>query len=279
MHTPALALLGLAVAIGVAACSSTPERIPQLDQAQADVQRVEMQPEAQQAAGESLRKAQEALTAAEEAQREDQGVEAVRQSAYLATRYAQTAQAQIDEYRARKVVEEGESERNRVLLQARTQEAENAKLAAEQAQSEADRLRQEMEMLQAQSTDRGMIVTLGDVLFDSGRATLKPGATLTLDRLASVLVANPGLMVQVEGHTDSQGGEEYNLQLSDRRAYAVRDALTSRGISPTRIQTRGLGEAFPVATNDTAAGRQQNRRVEVVFSDPDGRFVSSVQGR
>jgi len=118
-----------------------------------------------------------------------------------------------------------------------------------------------------------MVMTLSDVLFDTGKATLKPGATRDLDRLATALKDNPSTRVKIEGYTDSVGSDSYNQELSERRARAVADALQSRGVPADRYQIEGLGKEFPVATNDTPAGRQQNRRVEIVFSDDAGRFA------
>ena len=117
------------------------------------------------------------------------------------------------------------------------------------------------------------MLTLGDVLFDTGRATLKPGADRTIDRLAQALKDNPNTKVQIEGHTDSVGGDDYNMALSERRADAVSDALRMRGVPSDRYEAKGLGKDFPVASNSTAEGRQQNRRVEIIFSDDSGRFA------
>ena len=110
-----------------------------------------------------------------------------------------------------------------------------------------------------------MVLTLGDVLFDTGRAELNPGAARTLDQLAAFLKENTERTVAIEGYTDATGTEQGNQVLSERRANSVKNALTDRGIASARISARGFGEASPVASNNTAAGRQQNRRVEVVL--------------
>ena len=110
-----------------------------------------------------------------------------------------------------------------------------------------------------------MVLTLGDVLFDTGKSTLKPGALRTLDKLASFLQKNPEQKIRIEGHTDSVGSEESNIALSQRRADAVRQALLDKGVSEAQMEATGLGEAYPVASNNTKAGKQQNRRVEVLF--------------
>ena len=120
--------------------------------------------------------------------------------------------------------------------------------------------------------ERGLVLTLGDVLFDTAQATLKAGADRTLDRLSSFMMEYPDRQVAIEGHTDSRGSDDYNRDLSKRRADAVRDALVDRGVQSQRIRSVGLGEAYPIAGNDTAGGMQQNRRVEIVISDESGNF-------
>jgi outer membrane protein OmpA-like peptidoglycan-associated protein len=117
-------------------------------------------------------------------------------------------------------------------------------------------------------------VTLGDVLFDTGQASLKPGADLVLGRLANFLMNNPQTKIIIEGHTDSRGSDEYNEQLSERRARSVASALVSRGVTNDSFTTVGRGKDFPVASNDTPEGRQQNRRVEIIFSDSAGKFAA-----
>ena len=138
--------------------------------------------------------------------------------------------------------------------------ARELEISHEQAKVEA--LEKE---LQAVKTERGTVVTLGDVLFATGRAELQPGAMLTIDRLANFLAEYPKKTVLIEGHTDSAGSESYNQYLSERRAMAVRTALVQANVDPARISTVGYGEMRPIATNDTDAGRLKNRRVEIVI--------------
>ncbi|HKE96113.1 MAG TPA: OmpA family protein, partial [Povalibacter sp.] len=125
--------------------------------------------------------------------------------------------------------------------------------------------------LKAKKTDRGVVLTLGDVLFDTGKATLKPGAYATIDRLAEALKEDSGRKVMIEGHTDSVGSDDYNQVLSENRARSVQAALMERGVPGDQISAVGKGEGFPVASNDNAAGRQQNRRVELIFTEDPNR--------
>jgi outer membrane protein OmpA-like peptidoglycan-associated protein len=160
------------------------------------------------------------------------------------------------------------AERDRARLEARTAEAESARMEADAARSQAVALQQQIEALHAQQTDRGLVMTLGDVLFETGRSELKTGSVMELGQLVTFLRQQTDRTVVIEGHTDSVGGEAANLQLSERRADAVRAYLVSQGIDASRVRASGMGEAAPVATNDTSAGRQQNRRVEIVISNP-----------
>lgn len=180
-------------------------------------------------------------------------------------------------------------QRDKVLLEIRTQEADRAVSAAEHARLEAElraqeaeaarrqaeeaaaserKLREELAELQARETQRGLELTLGDLLFDLNEATLKPGAMKSLYRLATFLREYPDRSLLVEGHTDSTGSDEHNLDLSRRRAEAVTGFLAESGVAPERMLARGYGKAFPVAGNETQAGRQLNRRVEVVILNP-----------
>jgi outer membrane protein OmpA-like peptidoglycan-associated protein len=250
----------------VAACASAPQRSEQLEQARAEVQTLSADPLAQQAASTDIEAARAQLQQADTALQQKKPPEEVNQYAYLALRHAQAGEARVAEAQARQQVARGEQERNRVVVQARERETQHA-------QSELASARQELQALQAKQTDRGMVMTLSDVLFDTGRSTLKPGADRDLDRLAQALKDNSNTRVMIEGHTDSVGSDSYNEELSQRRAQAVADALRMRGVASDRYEAKGLGKSFPVASNDTNAGRQQNRRVEIVFSDDAGRFA------
>ena len=162
-------------------------------------------------------------------------------------------------------------------------ESEQTRLAAlstkEVADAESRRLREELRtqfalILQTQETARGLIVNMSDVLFDSGKATLKPGAREKLAKISGIVLAHKGLKLELEGHTDSVGSDELNIKLSQQRAKAVSDFLTKEGVVADSISVRGLGKDSPVASNATAAGRQQNRRVEMVVS---GEILAGIQ--
>jgi len=147
-------------------------------------------------------------------------------------------------------------------------EASSARAAAADAQQQSESLQQQVERLQARSTERGLVLTLGDVLFTSGHATLRADASRPLHRLVAFLERYPSRSVAIHGYTDNVGSEDYNLGLSERRADAVKSYLIGQGIRSQRISASGDGESDPVAGNNTALGRQQNRRVEVIISDP-----------
>jgi outer membrane protein OmpA-like peptidoglycan-associated protein len=262
-----------ALAAVMAACASAPQRNDQLEQARAEVQTLSADPLAQQAAQGDVDAARASLNQADTAFQQKDPPEKVNQLAYLATRHAQAGEARIAEARARQEVARAQQDRDKILLAARERETQKAQTETAVAQTQLSAARQELADLQAKQTDRGMVLTLGDVLFDTGRATLKPGADRTIDRLAQALKDNPNTKVQIEGHTDSVGGDDYNMALSERRAEAVSAALRMRGVPSDRYEAKGLGKDFPVASNSTAEGRQQNRRVEIIFSDDSGRFA------
>jgi len=262
-----------AVAAVLAACASAPQRSEQLEQARAAVATLSQNPLAQQSAGKDLDSARKALRDAEGALQQKQPPGIVDHYAYLARRHAEAGEARVAEAHSRQEVARAQADRNKILMESRTRDAQNAQAQAAATQAQLASAQAQLADLQAKQTDRGVVVTLGDVLFDTGKATLKPGADLAMNRLTTYLSANPQTKVLIEGHTDSRGSEEYNQELSERRASAVAAALESKGIPATQVQIQGRGKAYPVASNDTPEGRQQNRRVEIVFSDASGRFA------
>ncbi|WP_280156209.1 OmpA family protein [Piscinibacter sp. XHJ-5] len=297
-----LHLLPTVAALALAACASVPDRNVLLDDAHRIVAQAAASGEVNRYAQTELMRAREALARADLAWSDKRGDADVNHLAYLAAQHGHltlnlAAQRAMD---AR--IETAGAERERLRADVRTRQAQQAEQSAQIAQAQADsaraqaqfaqtqaqnaqaaaaaqteradRLQRELQALAAKPTDHGMVLVLQDVLFDVGQASLKPGAYAKLDQIAAVLKSYPERRVLVEGFTDSVGSHDSNLALSVARAEAVRSALLSRGISPDRIEARGHGEARPVAGNDTQAGRQQNRRVEVVFSDERGRFAS-----
>lgn len=297
-HLPAT--LALAIAAALAACASAPPQNTALTNARAAYQQASTDPTVSRVATKELQAAQEALARADSALNKGDSKADVDHYAYLASQRTAVAveagkladaDKSIADTKARQAgiliesrTREAEAQRNNAL-QARD-EAESARLLAEQrlaaaqaaqlqadaSRSRADSLEAQLADLKAKETDRGMVLTLGDVLFETGKANLTPGAMRTVDQLATFLTRNPARKVLIEGYTDSTGSAATNLDLSQRRAASVRTALAERGIGMDRIDTRGLGEAYAVASNDNTTGRQLNRRVEVVFSDDSGGF-------
>lgn len=268
-------LISAGVAAILAGCATAPPRSDQLERARAEVQTLSQDPLSQQAAAKDLEAARINLQAAQTALEQKQPLTQVDHYAYLAQRHAEAGQARVQEAHARQEVASAEERRNKVLLQAREQETAAARDQAAIAKAKLAATQAELADLKAKQTDRGLVVTIGDVLFDTGQSSLKPGADLTLDRLATVMKENSQAKIVIEGHTDSIGSDSYNDALSERRADAVQSALIRRGVPSDAVRAIGRGKHFPVASNDTAAGRQQNRRVEIVFSDASGRFAQS----
>ena len=165
-----------------------------------------------------------------------------------------------------------EAEQARMQAEAKAQEAERARMEAaakaeeaEKAKAEVDELLNQLSDLKAKQTERGLVLTIGDVLFAFDKATLSPEAFRNVDKLAVFLKKHSNRSVLIEGHTDSVGSDEYNLDLSEKRADAVKNALVAKGVGEERITPKGYGKKYPVASNNTSDGRQQNRRVEVVI--------------
>jgi outer membrane protein OmpA-like peptidoglycan-associated protein len=262
-----------AVALALGACASAPPPNAALETARAQVSAAEADPNVAQYDALDLQAARQDLAAADAANK-NRDERQTDQMAYIAAQTARLAQerAAAKAYDAR--IAQGTADRDRIQAQAKAREANmavaqrNAALAeANAATVQAAQLQAEIDQLKAKQTDRGIVLTLGDVLFDTGRASLNPGAAMKLDRLAAFLNEHPDRRVQIDGFTDSVGGDAYNQDLSERRAEAVKAALTMRGIDPSRIATEGYGKAYPVASNGDSGGRQLNRRVEVVIGN------------
>ena len=279
----------------LAACSTVPTTTPTLDEARADFVAANNNPQVATYAPMEFKQASEALDRANEAAAKRESLDTIDRLAYVARQRIATAQEVAKTKAAEGEVANASRERDRVQLEARTAEADRAKRDAQAAQAQAAAAQQQAQDAQAQAaaaqqqaaqqaerasrleallvelhaqkTERGMVVTIGDVLFATDRAELNANGMATVRKLAEVMMQNPDRTVMVEGFTDSTGTAAHNKDLSERRAASVAQALASLGVPRERIGMRGYGEAFPVASNDTASNRQLNRRVEIVLSN------------
>ena len=221
----------------------------------------EARKQAEAARADAERMKQEAQQAAEEAAREKQAADTARAAAQAAEQQA------LEQKKAAEAAQQDALQQK----QAAEAETEKARKAAAQAEAEKAQLRSQLlnqlnSILQTRDSARGLIVNMSDVLFDTGSATLQPAAREKLAKISGILLAHPGLTLQIEGHTDSVGSDEFNQQLSERRADSVRDFLAAQGVAASSITARGFGKTQPVASNDTPEGRQRNRRVELVVN-------------
>ncbi|HIQ42801.1 MAG TPA: DUF4398 domain-containing protein [Pseudomonas oleovorans] len=256
-------LLGAALLSGCALNQAANEET--LEQARVSFQSVKEDPGVLRAAPKDVIRAGESLARAERLSSYWGSAADVRHYAYLSQRYAEIARQQSDinlnQERAAKL----ELERQRLQLTLR-----EAKLLS--VQQHNGWLEEQMVSLATSETERGLVMTLGDMLFDAGRADLQPAANRTVLKLVQFLQINPQRRVRIEGYTDNTGDTAENLALSRARAQTVADLLVDLGIDAKRIQVAGYGVDFPVAENASARGRAQNRRVEIVFSDERGRL-------
>jgi outer membrane protein OmpA-like peptidoglycan-associated protein len=246
------ALLAGAVLLALSACTGPN---PSLEAARSEVTSAQADPDLQKYAPGELALAGNALQDADNAYTTDGDVDTVNSKAYVASQAVAIARASAEERRASAQVADLGAERERVRVAA---------------------LKEQLAAMQPKETPRGLVVTVGDVLFDTASATLRPGGVQQVQRIAEVLVKNPAETVLVEGHADSRGSDSYNMALSQRRADSVRAELVYAGVPADRIIARGMGEGYPVTTNETAAGQQQNRRVEIVIQTPPGAPMPQV---
>ena len=258
-------------------CGGSPAANSMLISAQQAFREVETDPMVVSNAPVALQEAEEALRMSERLWQDKASQEDVEHHAYITMQRVLIAQETAKLNNAEKEVERAEVERKEALLEARTREAElaeaEAKLAREEAEaaiSRAEELAERLTELEANQTERGIVLTLSDVLFDVGKADLKANSMDMMMKLAEYLQEYPDRTVMIEGFTDSSGSPDFNMDLSVRRAQSVRDALILRRVASNRIRVRGFGEKYPVAENSTAYGRQQNRRVEIIISNESG---------
>jgi outer membrane protein OmpA-like peptidoglycan-associated protein len=286
----------------LAGCAAAPlANNESLENARSTYRSVAADSQVQLRAPTELSLAERALAQAEKSWRDRAPADLVAHQAYLAQQRARIAMNTAQYRKSEAAVAVSGEQRNRVLLQAREHEAQSAKAQARAAELRAEQSRVEAETradelarsralqerpagsadmtrdlsslkaqiggLKSEQTERGWVLTLhNDALFDTGSSTLKPLARRAMDSLAAFMNRYPEREIAIEGFTDSTGTNEANRRLSESRAAAVKSALVARGIEPSRIDSRGYGPAFPVASNETPTGRQQNRRVEIVIN-------------
>ncbi len=273
----------------VIGCTARPLKNEQLDLARASFERVSADPVVNRYSKNELNIARASLVSAEKAWIAKADKIEIDHRSYIALADAEIAQTLAAARSDEELIASLKLSQRDAIVSLRSAETIAANSAAEQARNEAARLMAETEQLKAEaaarenqlqaqldelnelraleakSTDRGMVLTLGDLLFDVGKATLKPGAISDIDEIATFMLNHPDRAVVIEGHTDDTGDDDSNRELSLSRANAIGGALEARGVDFSRIETRGMGEDVPVADNDTAVGRQLNRRVEIIF--------------
>jgi OOP family OmpA-OmpF porin len=295
------ALLPLAVLAGCASAEKEQAAKAQLERARAAYQQAQANPNVQKYAAPQLSEAQRALQAAEQ----QKDLDDIQQLGYIAEKRAEiaslngaTTKAEQDvqqlskdtaaivaqkrerELKAARLEAEAksrEADQARAAAEARAREAEAAVKALEAEQVRVAALSKELSDLKAKQTDRGVVLTVGDVLFATGKADIASGSQQNIDRLADFLKKYPNRNLLIEGYTDNTGSLDANVKLSQQRADAVRDLLVSRGIPPQQILTKGYGPKYPVVDNTSAAGRQQNRRVEIVVLNEGVTAAESVR--
>jgi outer membrane protein OmpA-like peptidoglycan-associated protein len=287
-------LMAAAVAaVLLAACATAPVKPEGAAHARNMLTQLQADPNLANRAPISMQQAEAAVRIAEQPETDQQ---LVAYRVYMADRKVETARAEAETKFAEDQRVELIAQREKVRLDARTREADlatgkvamaraegaeqkaeadaarnqadAAQAAALSAQQQAEELQRQIDTLQAKVTDRGLVLTLGDVLFATAKADLSSGANGTLNKLVAFLNKYPDRTVDIQGYTDSVGSEDYNLGLSQRRADSVRSYLVGQGIGSGRLVASGKGMSSPVAGNDTSSGRQQNRRVEVIITNP-----------
>ncbi|TDX99312.1 OmpA family protein [Thiohalophilus thiocyanatoxydans] len=252
----------LIVGVALAGCTTVPEQHAVLEEARSNVMAAQSDSDVNEYAATELQEAERALERAENAWNKQEDAEEVDHLAYLANQRALVAH-ETGRLRAAEITVDNVGERRaEIRLEARTAEADAAKARLRE-------MKKELAELDAKATDRGLIITLSDVLFDVNQASLKSGSERDLQKVVDFLREYPERKVLVEGFTDNTGSASYNQVLSERRANSVRTYFIEKGISSNRVAARGYGESDPVASNATPSSRQLNRRVEIVISEDE----------
>jgi outer membrane protein OmpA-like peptidoglycan-associated protein len=307
MKTTHFTAVLLVIAALVGACSSMPKSTSLLDQTRSAYQVAQNNPQVATYARLEISQAGDALEQANAAARRDDSTAEIDKLAYLAKQKIALAEEVAKRRSAEAAVASAGRERDRTRLDLRTMEADQANADAARSRQDAqlakDRATQansqaalargdaadaqartasleaQLADLAAKKTERGLVITLGDVLFGVDQTRLTPEGMRTVQKLAAILEKYPERSVLIEGFTDSSGSDEYNQGLSERRATTVRNALQDMGVARERVSMRGYGEGYPVAANDTKQNRQLNRRVEIVVSTGEGKIPQRLSGR
>lgn len=262
---PTLLVIG-ATLVG---CSTVPEKHAVLEEARSNFNAAQSDPDVTKNAAVELQQAGQALERAKNAWSKQEDAELVDHLAYLAKQRALIAQDTGKLRSAELAVASAGTRRDAVRLEVRTAAAAQAAGELDAATTRVSEMEKELAELNAKKTERGLVITLGDVIFDLNQAELKPGSEFNVQKIADFLQQYPERKALIEGFTDSTGSDSYNQVLSERRAEAVRTFLIDKGISADRVAARGYGKSNPVASNDTPATRQLNRRVEIVVSEDE----------
>jgi len=291
MKTQTLSLI--AIAATMAACSSAPVRNDALEQARTRLEAARANTQVASLAPDELKAASASMLAADAAAKKRDKKPNVEHLAYMATQRVAIAEETAASRSAQAITASAAAERDRMRLALRTAEADTAQraltaseqenarkaaelsMAGERSDARVSDLEAQLRELNAKKTDRGMVVTLGDVLFDTGKSQLRAGSNTNLAKLAEFFKRNPERKATIEGYTDNVGSDGMNLALSERRATAVMDALLGMGVTTSQLDSRAYGTARPTADNGTAAGRQMNRRVEIVFASAGTEVASN----
>jgi outer membrane protein OmpA-like peptidoglycan-associated protein len=268
-HYAPMTLIAIAV---IGGCSTAPKN-PSLVEAHNNYNNARNSAEITNQAALELRDAGVSLKRADEAFDEEEGDQIIDHLAYVANQQVSIARETAKRKTSELAVASSEAKRDKVRLDARTNEADSAERQVTQDKAVIEQQAILINDLNAKKTERGFMITLGDVLFRTNKAQLESGGIRNVEKLGSFLNQYPNYKVLIEGYTDSTGRHEYNQELSDRRANSVRRALVDMGISGDRIQAEGYAEDYPVASNATASNRQLNRRVEIVLSDSNGNIT------
>ncbi len=270
MKNPVMKSLAALSVVTLVACGGNPKKVDSLETARAAYNDAIGNEVVVKHAAKELDDARLALAQGDKVWKKEGRVGKAGHYAYIASQKVKIAELIAQRKEDDKRLESMNLERQQVQLEARSAEVDKAK-------QEALALQQQLVDMQAEVTARGIVATLGDVLFDVGEASLKDTASANIDKIANFMRNYPEKLAIVEGHTDSMGDDDFNLDLSRERAASVRAALIVRGVDASRISTRNLGESAPVADNNTAEGRRKNRRVEIIFPETGTQLSSFVE--